>query len=252
MAENLQKHKRNKLAVSYQLPAVRKFLIANSWQLKDIRKIMEVKATGKYIKISPLKARTAVGVIKGKNAVEAYYLLKHMPQKSAGVLAKVLTSAMANAENNHNLDKEALVVSEAYVDNGPRYKRIQPRARGSAFGILRKTAHITVVVSGEKESRKIKKAAPVEEEKKAIAPAETKTRDIQTKEIKEKEAKVEKAQSEKAEEKQTLKDLAKDREKKEIGEKKTVKQEEEFKGDKKKSEHEKGGFWNKFFRRKTG
>lgn len=216
---------------------------------------MEVRAQIKYIKISPLKARTAVGVIKGKNAMDAYQMLKHMPQKSAGVLAKVLTSAMANAENNHNLDREALTVKEAYVDNGPSYKRIQPRARGSAFGILRKTSHVTIVVSGEKESRKIKKAVPVEEEKKIEAQVEQKTQKVEpqkTAEVKEKEVITEKAETVKTEEKKTLKDLAKDRVKKETGEKKTVKQEEGFKGDKKSSDHEKGGFWNKYFRRKTG
>ncbi|PIZ00600.1 50S ribosomal protein L22 [bacterium (Candidatus Howlettbacteria) CG_4_10_14_0_8_um_filter_40_9] len=215
---------------------------------------MEVRAQIKYIKISPLKARTAVGVIKGKNAMSAYQMLKHMPQKSAGVLAKVLTSAMANAENNHNLDREALTVKEAYVDNGPSFKRIQPRARGLAFGILRKTSHITIVVSGEKESRKIKKAVPVEEEKKIETPVEQKAQKVETQkvaEVKEKEVVTEKAETAKVEEKKTLKDLAKDRVKKETGEKKTVK-EEGFKGDKKSSDHEKGGFWNKYFRRKTG
>ncbi|MCX6090904.1 MAG: 50S ribosomal protein L22 [Atribacterota bacterium] len=112
---------------------------------------METKATAKYIRISPRKARQVADVIRGKKANEALAMLKFLSKKSASLLYKVLKSAVANAENNWNVDGDDLIVSQAYVDQGPTLKRIRPRAMGRAFVILKRTSHLTIAVSDEKE-----------------------------------------------------------------------------------------------------
>lgn len=111
---------------------------------------MEAKAIARYVRISPRKARQAVDMIRGKKVDDALALLRFTPTKSAAVVEKVLRSAVANAENNHDMGRKSLVVSRAYVDQGPVLKRIQPRARGMAYRIRKRTSHITVVVE-EKE-----------------------------------------------------------------------------------------------------
>lgn len=125
---------------------------------------MEVIAKGKYIRISPKKAREVADVIRGKNARVALEMVKAMPQASADVFKKVIASAMANAENNFNLDKDALTVSTVMVDGGPTLKRWQPRAKGAAFSIKKRTSHITLIVSGDVKT-KIKKSEKTETEK---------------------------------------------------------------------------------------
>ena len=107
---------------------------------------MEVKATTRYTRISPLKLRLPISEIKGKNAEQALTLLKFMPLKAAGIMYKTLQSAIANAEHNSEMDVDKLVVKNVIVDHGPSMKRFRPRARGRAARILKRTSHITVVV----------------------------------------------------------------------------------------------------------
>ncbi|MGQ9473307.1 MAG: 50S ribosomal protein L22 [Candidatus Caldatribacteriaceae bacterium] len=108
---------------------------------------MEARATAKYLRISPRKARQVVDLIRGKKAQEALSLLKFIPKKSARLVYKVLKSAIANAENNQNLDVDKLVVSQAFANPGPTLKRIRPRAMGRAYLIRKRSSHITVVVA---------------------------------------------------------------------------------------------------------
>ncbi len=112
---------------------------------------MEAKATAKYIRISPRKARLVIDLIRGKNAVQAEAILKFTPNKGAESIAKVLHSAIANAENNLDLSKEDLIVTQAYVNEGPRLKRYKPRAMGRADRMVHRTSHITVAVGTREE-----------------------------------------------------------------------------------------------------
>ena len=110
-------------------------------------RITSARATAKTIRTSPRKTRLAVDLIRGKQVGEAISILKFSPNKAAGIVEKVLMSAIANAENNFDLDVEDLVVSEVFVNEGPTMKRFRPRAKGSASPINKRTSHITVVVS---------------------------------------------------------------------------------------------------------
>ncbi|HEY8531099.1 MAG TPA: 50S ribosomal protein L22 [Limnochorda sp.] len=108
---------------------------------------MEARAVARYQRISPQKARLAADLIRGRSVQEAEAILRFTPKKAAALMAAVLRSAVANAENNLNLDRRRLVVSQVYVNEGPTLKRIRPRARGMAYRIRKRTSHITVVVS---------------------------------------------------------------------------------------------------------
>jgi len=107
---------------------------------------MEAKATAKYVRISPRKARIVADIIKGKPVEDALNILKYTPKKAARIINKVLNSALANAEQNYTLDVDNLYVKQVRVDGGPSWKRIQPRAMGRAYRILKRTSHITVIV----------------------------------------------------------------------------------------------------------
>lgn len=107
---------------------------------------MEVKAVAKYIRIAPRKVRVVMDLIRGKNVAEAFAILKFTPKAGADVIEKVLKSAVANAENNFDMNVDKLYVSSAFVDQGPTLKRIHPRSRGQAFRILKRTSHVTVMV----------------------------------------------------------------------------------------------------------
>lgn len=111
----------------------------------------EARAIAKHIRISPRKVRQVVDLIRGKRVNEALAILKFTPQRAASAIAKVVMSAAANAEHNFEMDKDALIVAEAFVDQGPSLKRIKPRAMGRADQIKRRTSHITVVVREKKE-----------------------------------------------------------------------------------------------------
>ena len=107
---------------------------------------MEAKAVAKYVRIAPRKVRVVMDLIRGKDVAEAFAILKFTPKAGADVIEKVLKSAVANAENNFDMDVDNLYISSAFVDQGPTLKRIHPRSRGQAFKILKRTSHITVIV----------------------------------------------------------------------------------------------------------
>ncbi|HHW03529.1 MAG TPA: 50S ribosomal protein L22 [Thermoanaerobacterales bacterium] len=111
---------------------------------------MEAKARARYVRIAPRKVRVVMDLIRGKKLSEALSILKFTPKSASKVLEKVLLSAAANAQNNHNMDKDALYISKCYVDQGPTLKRYMPRAQGRAATIHKRTSHITVILE-EKE-----------------------------------------------------------------------------------------------------
>ena len=112
----------------------------------------EVKATAKYVSMAPRKVRMVVDQIRNKSVEQALEVLQFSTRAAAEPVAKVLRSAVANAENNNNLRSDNLVIKAAYVDEGPTLKRIRPRAKGSASRINKRTSHITVVVAPRKEA----------------------------------------------------------------------------------------------------
>lgn len=111
---------------------------------------MNAKAVVRFTRIAPRKARQVIDMIRGKKVGDAQTILKFTPRFAAEIIGKVLNSAIANAENNHKMNRESLYVSEAYVDQGPTMKRFMPRAQGRASAIHKRTSHITIVVA-EKE-----------------------------------------------------------------------------------------------------
>jgi large subunit ribosomal protein L22 len=110
---------------------------------------MEVKAVSKYVRISPLKVRKVVGAVKGRPVENGLQILKFMPQKAAGILEKVIRSAVANADQNPDVDIDLLVIRNITADQGPSLKRWKARARGRGTQILKRTSHITVVLAEE-------------------------------------------------------------------------------------------------------
>ncbi|HEY7523038.1 MAG TPA: 50S ribosomal protein L22 [Candidatus Limnocylindrales bacterium] len=110
---------------------------------------MRVSATARYVRGSTRKARLVTAAIKGRRVEDAAALLRFMPQHAAKDVARVLHSATANAENNHNLSAEDLVVADAIADEGPTIKRWRPRAQGRAFPIHKPMTHITIVVADQ-------------------------------------------------------------------------------------------------------
>jgi large subunit ribosomal protein L22 len=110
-------------------------------------------ARARYIRVTPMKARRVVDLIRGRSARDALAVLKFAPQAASEPVLKVLASAMANAENNLALDPDSLVVSRAFVDEGPTLKRFRPRAQGRAYRIRKRTSHITVEVEAVPERR---------------------------------------------------------------------------------------------------
>jgi large subunit ribosomal protein L22 len=110
---------------------------------------MQVKSIHRFAKISAFKAREVTRAIQGMPATDALDLLKFTPKKAAGLVSKTLRSAIANAENNNQLNVNDLVVKEAVVGEGPTLKRFQPKARGSAGPIRKRTSHIRVILTDE-------------------------------------------------------------------------------------------------------
>jgi large subunit ribosomal protein L22 len=108
---------------------------------------MEARASARYVRVTPMKARRVVDVIRGMRADEAVATLRFAPQAASEPVRKVLESAMANAEQKGAADRDTLVISSAYVDEGPTLKRFRPRAQGRAYRIRKRTSHITVVVT---------------------------------------------------------------------------------------------------------
>ena len=110
---------------------------------------MEVSSHYRYARISPLKARDVAREIQGMPVSAALDVLSFTPRKAAQLIGKTLKSALANAENNHELAVDGLVVKEAVVNSGPVFKRYKPRARGSAGPIRKRTSHISIVLTDE-------------------------------------------------------------------------------------------------------
>jgi large subunit ribosomal protein L22 len=104
------------------------------------------RASARFVRTSAMKARRVVNLIRGLPAKEALTVLQFAPQAASGQVYKVLASAIANAENNEQLDPESLLVAEAHVDEGPTLRRFRPRAQGRAFRIRKRTCHITITV----------------------------------------------------------------------------------------------------------
>ncbi len=113
---------------------------------------MEVKASSRFVRVSPRKARAVVDLVRGKSVEQAQEILLFTNRAVAETVLKTLNSAVANAEHNNHLRADNLVVKAAYVDEGPTLKRIRPRAKGSASRINKRTSHITVIVAPREEA----------------------------------------------------------------------------------------------------
>ena len=111
---------------------------------------MEVISYTKNSRMSPVKVREVARVIQGKNAVETAERLKFYPRKSAALILKTLQSAIANAENNHNLNSDDLVIKSAIVEQGISFRRFRPASRGSAHPYKKRTSHIKIILTDEK------------------------------------------------------------------------------------------------------
>jgi large subunit ribosomal protein L22 len=118
---------------------------------------LSAKAQARYVRVTPMKARRVVDLVRGMPAEEALAVLRFAPQSASEPVYKVLASAVANARyaaerDSRRLDAEDLVVREAYVDEGPTLKRFRPRAQGRAYRVRKRTSHITVVVAPRPEA----------------------------------------------------------------------------------------------------
>lgn len=111
----------------------------------------EAKAKARYIRMSPFKVRRVLDQIRGRSYREALIILEFMPYRACEPILKLLRSAVANAEHNQGLDRESLVISQAYADGGPSLRRYRPRAQGRAYQIRKPTCHITIAVAPELE-----------------------------------------------------------------------------------------------------
>jgi len=112
---------------------------------------METKAQARFIRIAPRKARIVIDLIRDKSVKEALGILRYTPRKGSKIIEKVLRSAIANAENNFDMNRDALIISRAFVDEGPTLKRFRPRAQGRASQIRKRTSHITVMLREREE-----------------------------------------------------------------------------------------------------
>ena len=113
---------------------------------------LKAKATARMVRVAPRKARLVLDTVRGKSVNEALAILQFLPNTASEDIFKVVKSATANAENNLALDRNDLIVAEAFANEGPTIKRFRPRAKGSASRINKRTSHITVVV-GEDEKK---------------------------------------------------------------------------------------------------
>lgn len=105
-----------------------------------------VKAVAKYIRMSPHKIRRVLDQIRGRSYQEALMILEFLPYDAGGPIWQVVHSAAANAKHNYGLDKKKLIIDQIFADEGPKLKRIRPRAQGRAYKILKPTCHITVIM----------------------------------------------------------------------------------------------------------
>ena len=116
--------------------------------MPEENKVLEATATLRFARISARKVKIVADLIRGKKVDEALAIVKFTPKASSEVLEKLLNSAIANAENNHGMNRGNLVVSEIYANQGPTMKRIRPAAKGSASRIRKRTSHITIKLRG--------------------------------------------------------------------------------------------------------
>ena len=131
---------------------------------------MQIKSIYKGARISAFKAREVTREIQGLTVAAALDILAFTPRKAAAMIAKTLKSAVANAENNNNLRADKLVVQEATVGEGPTFKRFQPKARGSAGPIRKRTSHIRIIVTDEIEIKPKRQAKKSSAKKKSAKP----------------------------------------------------------------------------------
>ena len=108
---------------------------------------MESIAKARHVRIAPRKVRLVMDMVRGKSVDEALQTLNLVRKAASPVIAKVIRSAVANAENNHEMNTEGLIVTRAFVDEGPTLKRFMPRAMGRATAIRKRTSHITIVLT---------------------------------------------------------------------------------------------------------
>lgn len=106
----------------------------------------EARAQARFVRIAPRKVRIVVDLVRGKSVAEARSILRFVPKRASKVVDKLIKSATANATHNHEMDEGRLYVAQAYVNEGPRFKRIRPEMRGQAFPVLKRTSHVTVVL----------------------------------------------------------------------------------------------------------
>ena len=132
---------------------------------------MEARAQARYVRVTPMKARRVIDLIRGMQATDAQDVLRFAPQAASEPVGKVLASAIANATNNHGMDARDLIVTQAFVDEGPTLKRIRPRAQGRAFRVGKRTSHITVILSDGTAVTEPIPAPKATETKKAPEPA---------------------------------------------------------------------------------
>ena len=141
---------------------------------------MEARAQARFVRVTPMKARRLVDLIRGLPAADAQAVLRFAPQDASDPVGKVLDSAIANATNNHNLNPASLVVAEAYVDEGPTMRRFRPRAQGRAFRIRKRTSHITVILETADALEPVKAPAKKSTSTKAAPKATVKATDKAT------------------------------------------------------------------------
>ncbi len=127
--------------------------------VNDLEDLPIARAQARYVRITPMKARRVIDLVRGMSADQALAVLRFSPQAASEPVYKVVASAVANArhaaeQESRRLDVEDLVVREAYVDEGPTLKRFRPRAQGRAFRVRKRTSHITVVVAQRREDAK--------------------------------------------------------------------------------------------------
>jgi len=129
-----------------------------------VEELPTARAQARYVRITPMKARRVIDLVRGMSADQALAVLRFSPQSASEPVYKVVASAVANARQaaereSRRLDVEELVVREAYVDEGPTLKRFRPRAQGRAYRIRKRTCHITIAVEAVQVARPAKKAA---------------------------------------------------------------------------------------------
>jgi large subunit ribosomal protein L22 len=160
---------------------------------------MEARAQARYVRVTPMKARRVIDLIRGMKADDAQAMLRFAPQAASEPVGKALASAVANAANNHGMDAKELTISEAFVDEGPTMKRIRPRAQGRAFRILKRSSHITVIVSDGVAMPKISRPTkPAKRPEAAPAPKVEEINETEVSEAPAKKAPAKKAPAKKA------------------------------------------------------